>query len=466
MSNTTISPNMNLIVPVVGTDPGPDWANNVNASLGIIDQHNHSPGSGVPITPAGLNINSDLTFQNNNLISARAVIFSPQVSPLSLASDIGCIYESGVDLWYNDAAGNQIQITANGSVTGASGTITGLPSGTASASFAGGTFTFESATATPATMAVGPLIIGTSTASSKTVTLTPASGQASDYTLTLPAAAPVANQILQSDVSGNLTWSTNTVGRLPIGSVIATFPNLSGAYTTANTTAADAAGFVLCVGQTISDVTSPMNGAVVPAINNSVFLMGSTTAGSTGGNNTTTLTSTQLPAHTHGAGTFATSIGVTGGTASLTGTTTFASSTHTHNFAHDHQWLLTDFTGSNSSYGLTTSSASTTSITSANVDFLNRLSLASTGTNAAGLSNFTAGAQNWYTTGALAAPSGSGSTAVTAAPSATGTVAISSTAASATGSNTVTGTSASTGSGTGYDSRPKYISAVYLMRIV
>lgn len=72
-------------------------------------------------------------------------------------------------------------------------------------------------------------------------------------------------------------------GHLPIGSVIATFPNLTGAYSTAATTAADACGLVLCGGQTIADATSPMNGQVIPNINNSVFLMGYSTAGTTGG---------------------------------------------------------------------------------------------------------------------------------------------------------------------------------------
>lgn len=50
MANTTTSPNMGMPVPVVGTDPGPDWANNINACLSIIDSHNHSTGQGAPVT--------------------------------------------------------------------------------------------------------------------------------------------------------------------------------------------------------------------------------------------------------------------------------------------------------------------------------------------------------------------------------------------------------------------------------
>src|ERR1035437_5104914 len=123
MSNIILSPNMTLPIPVVGVDPGPDYALNLDACLGIIDSHNHSNGSGVQITPAGMNINADLSFGGNNATHLRSVKFSPQSSLLSLASDSGVLYESGVDLYYNDALGNQIRITASGGVNGSPGSI-------------------------------------------------------------------------------------------------------------------------------------------------------------------------------------------------------------------------------------------------------------------------------------------------------------------------------------------------------
>ena len=457
-----ISPNMSLPVPVVSQEPGPQWAADINASLSILDGHNHSPGSGVQITPAGLNINTDLPINSNNLTLARSVRFSPQLSPLSLGSDIGCLYESGVDLYYNDGAGNQVRITQSGAVTGATGTITGLPSGTASASYSAGTFTFQSATSTPANLAVGPISIGLNIANSKTVTISSTAGQASNYSLFLPAAAPATNQIMVSDNSGNLTWQ---YGLIPLGSVLATFPNLSGAYTTSATTVADAQGFVLCAGQTIADASSPMNTAVIPNINNSVFLQGSSSAGGTGGSNSTTLTTTQLPAHTHGAGSYSTSVGVTGGTASLTGTTSFASTSHTHNMAHDHQWIFVD--SNTNSYVQTTSSASQGTWTnSAATLYQGAYQTITTGAAASPAYYFNASlGQSMYTSGALNPPGGSVGSATTGTPSATASVGISSTAASLTGSNSVTGTSSSAGSGTAYDSRPSYINAVFVMRV-
>lgn len=205
MANTTTSPNMNLPVPVVATDPGPDWASNINACLSAIDSHDHSTGKGVPVTPAGLSINADLPFSGNNLITARSVRFTSQASPLSGAgSDVGCIYESGVDLYFNDGSGNQVRITQGGSVTGASGTITGLPSGTASASYAAGTFTFQSSTNTPATMALGPLVLGAQVASPQTVTIQASASVPSSYALTLPLALPASTSLFKVDTSGNM----------------------------------------------------------------------------------------------------------------------------------------------------------------------------------------------------------------------------------------------------------------------
>ena len=61
---------------------------------------------------------------------------------------------------------------------------------------------------------------------------------------------------------------------VPVGAIFATFPKLAGAYICTATTVADAAGLVLCAGQTIADSTSPMNGVTVPNINDSCFIMG------------------------------------------------------------------------------------------------------------------------------------------------------------------------------------------------
>lgn len=200
------TPNMNLPIPTTSMTSGPQWANQNTACFNAIDSHDHSTGKGVPITPAGMNINSELPMNGNDLTNANSVGLSDLVA--ALTSLVRSIQSVDGELYYVDGAGNAVQITLNGAVTGASGTITGLPSGTASASFAAGAFTFRSATNTPATMNVGPLKIGEQTTSPNLVTLESPTSLASAYTLTLPPAQGAAFSILTNNGSGSLSFAT------------------------------------------------------------------------------------------------------------------------------------------------------------------------------------------------------------------------------------------------------------------
>ncbi len=223
MANTTISPNMGLVIPTVAVDPGPDWANNVNASLSILDSHNHSAGQGVQIQPDGLNIDSDLTFLNNNATNLRSVRFAPQVAPLALAADIGCLYESSVDLWYNDGNGNQIRLTQAGSIAGTPGSISGLvPPASASYSSGSATFIFQSNINTPANIDGASFILRNLVANSKGLTLNPPNAMAANYSITLPS-LPAANSFVTMDPSGNMGTAAQTTVLnylVPTGSAI------------------------------------------------------------------------------------------------------------------------------------------------------------------------------------------------------------------------------------------------------
>ena len=201
MANFVLTPNMSLVQPDVGVEPGPQYAQDINNSLSIVDGHNHSPGYGVQITPSGLNINSDLPFGVNNATLLRSVRFQPQPAALSLATDIGCLYETGVDLYYNDGSGNQIQITKSG---GVNATSSGISSGTASAGFVAGVLVVDSASLTPANIQVGSVLLGLNMASTNYLTLSPPSSLASgSYSLTLPAIPSVLSS-MTLDSSGNM----------------------------------------------------------------------------------------------------------------------------------------------------------------------------------------------------------------------------------------------------------------------
>lgn len=202
MAFESSSPNMGLVLPGVSLTSGPQWATDVNASLSIIDQHNHAPGNGVQITPAGLNISSDLSFISNNATNLRSSRYNPQLTPLAGSLDLGCVYVSGVDLYYNDVNGNQIQITDNGGVAGTPGSIANLVS-PASASYvsADATFVWQSDVNTPANMDMGSAIIRNVVANGKGVTLEAPAALGADYTLVLPL-VPVSEKIMTLGASG------------------------------------------------------------------------------------------------------------------------------------------------------------------------------------------------------------------------------------------------------------------------
>lgn len=202
MPGETYSPNMNLVLPGVGVTAGPDYATDINNSLSIVDAHDHSAGSGVPITPAGLNISSDLSFGGNNITSLRASKYASQSAALT---DTAAFYVVNGDAYYTDGSGNQIRLTQSGSIAGATGSISGLSS-PASATYVSGsqTFVWQSAASTPANLDAASLLMRNLAANSKALTLTPPASMAANYSITLPS-LPGAQQIMTLDASGNMS---------------------------------------------------------------------------------------------------------------------------------------------------------------------------------------------------------------------------------------------------------------------
>lgn len=202
---STLSPNMNLIIPGVGTENGPNYAFDVNSSLTLIDQHDHSPGNGVQITPAGININADLAMNDNELTAVSAVVFSA----VSSETEVQALYvkqgpETPLtnDLWFNDGNGNQVQLTSGGLVNA---TIASLPG----ESYSAGTFFWVqgNGSTTPANFDIGSITIRPNVAGTVNgVRVNPPSGISSQYDLNLPL-LPVAQSFLLLDSSGNITAS-------------------------------------------------------------------------------------------------------------------------------------------------------------------------------------------------------------------------------------------------------------------
>lgn len=219
----TNSPNMNLPVPSVGTTPGPDYATDVNACLTLIDQHNHSAGSGVQITNDGINITDAFTLNSNFLIDANGMTMIAQGSTPANQT----VYTSGVDLYYVDGSGNNIRLTASGSIAGATGSIAGLAS-PASATYVSvsQTFVWQSGASIAANMDCGSILMrNLSPNSTYALTLSPPAALAANYSLVLPP-LPASQKIMTLDASGNITAPYSVDGStITISSNVIGVPN-------------------------------------------------------------------------------------------------------------------------------------------------------------------------------------------------------------------------------------------------
>lgn len=413
-----------MLLPSVLTTPGPTYAQEQNDALNIVDAHDHTIGKGLQVPTAGININADLPFGGFNLNLVRGLRLNPLSATSTAGTDVSMVYSVNGDLYYNNSGGAPVQITSGSGIVGTSGSIANL-SAPASAAFSDPYFIFLRASSTPAKLKISSIDLFEygATTSANPVTIKSPSSLAANYNFVLPPAVPTtAGSILQSDTSGNTSWQS--AGLLPIGAVVPVFNSLTGTYQPSATSAADAYGFVLCNGQAIYDTSSPMNGQNVPNINSGAFVFGGSSSSNTISGSTT---STALLAHTHGSGSFATSVGITGSAPTLSNNTV-ASQTHTHDSPvqlSGSTFFVKNINGTGSTWGsgsaIAIGAGSTTGTTIATV---------------------------------TGEPNG-GSTIV----------GISGGSYSTTGSNNVTGSSGSAGSGTSFSIMPPYVTAVWVMRI-
>ncbi len=201
MSDFILSPNMNMPVPIVGVEIGPNYANDLNNSLSILDQHNHTAGSGVQIPVDGINIASDFPINGNNLNVVKSVRFQSQGATLSGPSDLGSIYRVGLDLYYNNGNGAAIQITTGTSLSAVVTSVAGL-------TYSGSTFTFQrvvppAAANTPAFLDAGSVTIRNGTVAANGVTLDCPAALATSYNIVLPLLPTGVTKFVRMDVSGN-----------------------------------------------------------------------------------------------------------------------------------------------------------------------------------------------------------------------------------------------------------------------
>lgn len=190
-----LTPNMGLTESAPLVTLGPAWASAIEANFLLIDSHDHSAGKGIPIGPAGIYINQDFLFNHFNATQLRSSRFDSQSAALALAADINMTYVVNGELYYNDASGTPVQITAGGSVNVSGvGGISGLSGTTAAVTYdnINKVFVFTQDSGISAGLDSGPLTIRENVASAHGVTLQSPTSLAGDYALTLLAALPVS----------------------------------------------------------------------------------------------------------------------------------------------------------------------------------------------------------------------------------------------------------------------------------
>jgi hypothetical protein len=214
---------MGLVLPDVSVTTGPQYATLINGAMNTIDSHNHSSGSGVRITPSGLNIDAELGFNGQPATSLQRTAYSTQVSPLSGVSYARSVYFSGNELYATDGTGAAIQLTSGGAINVSSiGTIGGdyatsgasvlySNSGSKSYSFLQGTPN----TTRPANMLVGQVsIYDNSVTGGNYVKFSAIASLAASYDLTLFSALPGSTLPVQLDSSGQLSTGQITTAQV------------------------------------------------------------------------------------------------------------------------------------------------------------------------------------------------------------------------------------------------------------
>ena len=128
-----------LAKPAVGTTTGPQWATDLNTSIDAVDGHDHSTNKGIRITPAAVNINADLEFNDNSATELKNIIFST----VTAATTSYSVYQASGNLYWRNGAGTAVQITTGSAVNAGAGSISGMTGTDAGVTYADGSKTFN-----------------------------------------------------------------------------------------------------------------------------------------------------------------------------------------------------------------------------------------------------------------------------------------------------------------------------------
>jgi len=203
------TPNMNLFELQPGITTGPDYATRIVSNFSLIDSHDHSPGKGASIPVSAIEVNDSLAFNGNGPVDQGKSQFRNLSSALSAGTDYRSLFVVNGDLFYLDNSGNSVQITNSGSISGATGNITGLSS-PASVTFATNKYSFKDTATSFAIMESSDVRLFEDSSSSITeyVALRSPGSLSATYTLTFPTGLPASTRYMASNSTGDLSFET------------------------------------------------------------------------------------------------------------------------------------------------------------------------------------------------------------------------------------------------------------------
>ena len=129
-----------LAKPAVGVTAGPTWATDLNTSIDAVDDHDHSTNKGIRITPAAINVNADMEFNQNSASELKNLIFD---SSVTAATTSYSVYQASGNLYWRNGSGTAVQITTGTTVNAGAGSIDGMTGNDSGVTFVNGAKAFN-----------------------------------------------------------------------------------------------------------------------------------------------------------------------------------------------------------------------------------------------------------------------------------------------------------------------------------
>jgi len=230
------TPNMNLNKPA-STATLSDYYDSIDAILDRLDSHDHSAGKGVKLTPASINITSNLAFNDNAITEAKYLQY---VNQDAHPTPTTATYFKDGFFYIRTPSGTNIQLTT---ATGFNGALVGGIGGDYSTSGAileydslSEAYSFFRETNFYASIKTGDITIYETDEEGTTngITFKAPDGLATSYDLVLPADAPAtSDSVMVVNTSGVASFLPNTTPPADTGNRILKFSEVGNASVSA-----------------------------------------------------------------------------------------------------------------------------------------------------------------------------------------------------------------------------------------